>query len=177
MIRRWLVRIGKTFAWSIAVVVVLVFIQLCVSTAFWLTRYNDSVTLPNGMILRREFDFQWTERGDLYAADGGTLLARDVEFVCFDDRYVQAGRLFDAETGGPVAFEDRPEINEGHGLRAGRGGCNGYYTGMLGPGLLYDGLEAPFLPPCEWRNFDNPTLKDRAWLNRPCEYDDDRKRP
>ena len=38
--------------------------------------------------------------------------------------------------------------------------CNGYFTAMLGPGLLYDGMTPPFLPPCAWRNFDSVELDD-----------------
>jgi len=30
--------------------------------------------------------------------------------------------------------------------------CNGYFTAMIGPGLLYDGYIDPFLPSCDWRN-------------------------
>ena len=31
----------------------------------YLDRFNDSVTLPNGMILKREFDFSKRERDDM----------------------------------------------------------------------------------------------------------------
>ena len=51
-------------------------------------------------------------------------------------------------------------------------GCNGYYTGVLGPGLLYDGLKAPFLPHCSWRNLDRAGLSDRSWFERPCLEED-----
>ena len=46
---------------------------------------------------------------------------------------------------------------------------NGYFIGVLGPGLLYEGMRFPFLPPCDWRNLDNPTLSDRSWFERPCD--------
>jgi hypothetical protein len=39
---------------------------------------------------------------------------------------------------------------------------------MTGPGLLYDGMKPPFLPPCSWRDTGNPSLKHRDWFKRPC---------
>ena len=129
------------------------------------------------MILKRELDFSKYGRDDLFAADGRTVLARDIESVCFNDRYVEAdGGLLDGQTNQLISRHDWDtylKVYRSSGLQNGHG-CNGYYTGMVGPGLLYDGNEAPFLPPCEWRNLENPSLADRSWFDRPC---DDRPWP
>lgn len=136
--------------------------------------YQESVTLPSGMQLRREFDWRHSGRWDLFARNGRTRLARDVEFVCFNDRYVFVRSyerpftgLYDAETDSrvPVNYSDAMEIS---GLDKPGGGCNGFFTGWVGPGLLLDNRRPPFVPPCTWRNVDNEALRDRAWLERPC---------
>lgn len=123
------------------------------------------VTLPNGFVLKGSH---------LLSADFRSILASDIEGVCFDDRFLiviskrrgQSG-LFDAKTRNKVSEEAYPEIFQPDGLKYGRGGCNGYYTAMIGPGLLSGG-PAPFLPRCASINRENRALKDKAWLNRPC---------
>ena len=107
---------------------------------------------------------------------GGTRLARDIEFVCFNDRFVRvsaydrtASGLYDGLAQSKVPYERSEEIYAESGLLGHRSACNGYFIGMLGPDLLYDGMKAPFLPPCGWRNLDNPTLSDRSWFERPCD--------
>jgi hypothetical protein len=90
--------------------------------------------------------------------------------VCFNDRWVKAdGGFYDGLT--ELAIDDeaydwawKESGLKGHGVT-----CDGYYTGDLGASLLYDGNEAPFLPPCEWRNLKNKSLRNRAWFERPCE--------
>lgn len=136
--------------------------------------FNASVTLPNGAVLKRQFEFPNSERDDMFASDGRTLLARDVEGVCFDDRYVELyskergqGGLYDGRAG---RWAPRQQTAREIGLSS-RNGCNGYFTGMLGPGLLYDAAESPHLPPCSWRNFERPGLADRSWFERPCQND------
>ena len=138
-----------------------------------LYRFSDSVALPNGMILRPAFDFTRYGRDDLFAADGPTRLATGTDMICFDDRYVEVmplrggGGLFDAlrQGNGPLTGAQRRVAEE---ALAGGHGCNGYYTGMLGPGLIYDGTKDPFLPPCAWRNLGNPALRHPEWFQRPC---------
>lgn len=140
-------------------------------------RFNDHLELPNGMIAKRQFDFTRSGRDDLFAADGSTRLARSVEFVCFDDRFVYAtsyepteGGIFDGQTGGRIKRRDYEAFVASSGTSSlfpkGKT-CDGYYTGMLGPGLLY-GYDPPFQPSCDWRNLDNPSLRDRSWFDRPC---------
>lgn len=124
------------------------------------------VTLPNGFVLYDD---------TLFTPDGMTTLAGDIEFVCFDDRFLvvisktrgQSG-LFDAQTRSEVSKEAHPEIFQPGGLKYGRQACNGYYTAMIGPGLLR-GDPSPFQPYCDYVNHDNHALKDKAWLNRPCD--------
>ena len=69
--------------------------------------------------------------------------------------------------GRDLSFEEEVEVGR-NGLETGRG-CNGYYTGMLGPDLLYPENSPPFLPPCSWVNYGNTSLKHREWLERPCD--------
>lgn len=172
---RWLLRIVWAVLWLIWGFSVLALAVLALSTMGWLMRFSDSVVLPNGFVLKREFDWSRYGRDDMFASDGRTLLARDVEFVCFNDRFVEVtafergqGGLFDAETQGRVPRGSYDEMLAESGLSVWGKTCNGYLTGMTGAGLLYDGMTAPFQPPCAWRNFDNTELNDRRWFERPC---------
>lgn len=174
---RFLRRSGKAFLFLAATLTILAGSVLLVALVGWLMRFSDSVTLPNGMILKREFDLSKTERDDLFASDGRTALARDVEFVCFNDRYVKIysydrkySGIYDGATDRPVPINASKEVHAASGLIGGHG-CNGYYTGMVGPSLLYDGMVSPFLPPCSWRSLNNPTLTERSWFARPCDED------
>lgn len=144
------------------------------ASADGLKRFQDSVTLPSGMVLDREFNWTLSGRWDLLATNGRTRLARDVDFVCFNDRYVFAQShdraftgLYDAESDSkvPVDYSDAMDVS---GLSKPGAGCDGYYTGWVGPGLLLDDGRPPFVPPCAWRNVDNEALRDRAWFERPC---------
>ncbi|WP_212523384.1 hypothetical protein [Actibacterium sp. MT2.3-13A] len=145
-----------------------------VAGARWATSFQESVTLPSGMQLGREFDWNRYGRWDLFATNGRTRLARDVEFVCFNDRYAfvksydrGSTGLYDAETDSRVPL-DYSEAMEVSGLSKPGEGCDGYYTGWVGPGLLLDDGRPPFVPPCAWGNVENEALRDRAWFERPC---------
>src|SRR5690606_28184938 len=78
----------------------------------WAMSFQESVTLPNGMQLGREFDWNRNGRWDLFATNGQTRLARDVESACFNDRYVfvqsyerKSTGLYDAEIDGRVPVD------------------------------------------------------------------------
>lgn len=168
-------RMFRIVFWFFALIGFLVTLWMILAVIHWSRLFRDNVTLPNGLVLKREFDFSRSGRDDMFAADGKTLLARDIEFVCFNDRFVWVysyergySGMYDARTGRRVLGE---EAQRDSGLFGGHG-CNGYYTGMLGAGLLYDGLQATFLPPCSWRNLDREGLSDRSWFDRPCREDD-----
>ncbi len=162
--------------WLFGIVLVAIGILAVLILIGYMNRFTDSVTLPNGMILKREFDFSKRERHDMFASDGRRVLSRDIEGVCFNDRYVRVitytrgqGGLFDRMTDSRVPADDRDAyqaIVQASGLEGGHG-CNGYYIGMVGPGLLYGGPE-PFLPSCDGRNLSNQSLADRSWFDRPC---------
>lgn len=146
----------------------LVLLLAALATHWWRAREIPFV-LPNGFLIKGS---------QLMTPDGRRVLVEDVEFLCFDDRFVEAsstiagqGGLFDAKIGGEVPPEDHPEINQPGGLKYGRSVCNGYYTGLVGPGLLAPGNRLPFLPRCEGVNRTNPRLKDKSWLERPCRAD------
>jgi hypothetical protein len=142
-------------------------IVILIGLRIWWTDQAKSVTLPNGFILSGE---------NLVSPDRKTILATDLEFICFDDRFLSASSrqpgqsgLFDGLTGARTSSDDHPEIYQPGGLKQGGQGCNGYYTWLIGPNLLMDGNHAPFLPPCLSVNRANPALKDKAWLDRPCD--------
>lgn len=159
---------------SLAATFVFVGALLTIFTLGWTSRFRDQVMLPNGMVLVRSFDWSRSGRNDLLATNGVDTLARDIEGICFDDRYVlvqsydwQSTGLYDAETDGRVRM-DYAEAMRMSGLSHGSG-CDGYYTRWVGPGLLYDGNTAPFLPSCSVRNVENEALRDRNWFDRPCD--------
>ncbi|WP_199262511.1 hypothetical protein [Paracoccus binzhouensis] len=52
----------------------------------WVRNAPKSVTLPNGMMFKLQYHFPGAPIG-LFSTDG-RLLARKLEFVCFNDRYV-----------------------------------------------------------------------------------------
>jgi hypothetical protein len=151
---------------SLAVTFVFVGALLTIVMLGWTSRFRDQVTLPNGMVLVRSFDWSRSGRNDLLTTNGEDILARNIEGICFNDRYVlvqsydwRSTGLYDAETNGPVRV-DYAEAIRISGLSHGSG-CDGYYTSWVGPGLLYDGNAAPFLPSCSSRNVENGALRDR----------------
>lgn len=165
-------KVYETF--SIVIVTLAGFWVLCL-TVMW---FSDSYVLPNGMIVKREFSYSYSEWSkevsDLYAADGKTRLATDIQGMCFNDRYVSvfvrdSCKLFDGTMDRPVPLSVT-ELQEPTGL-AGKGdnSCNGYYTDWINARFLYQWTSESIVPPCSWRNFANPDLKDRDWLEkRPC---------
>ncbi len=168
-------RLVMVVFWVTLVLNILIVAGLAFATVQWAKRFDATVTLPNGLVLKRQFDFTRAGRDDMFASDGRTLLARDIEGVCFNDHYIQVlskergqGGLYDVLAKRWI-FGDQAYRDSGLSSRR---GCDGYYTGMLGPGLLYDGMKAPFLPSCSWRNLDREGLADRSWFERPCDEED-----
>ena len=136
----WLLRIARAAFWLVWGLSVLGLTLLAVGSAGWLTRYNDSVTLPNGFVLKRQFDFWFDDRDDMFAADGRTVLARDIEFLCFNDRFVEVtsyergqGGLYDAKAQGRVPRGKFEEMLEQSGLSVKGKTCNGYFTACSDP--------------------------------------------
>ncbi|MFS2326110.1 hypothetical protein U2P60_11985 [Brucella sp. H1_1004] len=133
--------------------------------------FNDSYVLPNKMVVKRVFEFTLHGRKDLFSSDGHTRLAEDIEFMCFNDRYIEVftkkigggGRgVFDGETNLPVPKGKRDLT----GLSKWPYSCNGYYTGWVGPDLLFERSQEPLIVSCNWRNFANPNLKNLAWFEK-----------
>lgn len=162
---------------SLNLFILLALLWILLAAHTWFTRLSMSVTLPNGMMFKRQFDWTRSPPSVLIATDGRTVLAREVEGSCFNDRYVsirsyrraQTG-LYDAETDAMVPAEDHEQAMVDSGLNAHpqRKSCNGYYTGWVGPPLMFDGAYEAHLPFCDWRNLENPALRDRNWFDRPC---------
>lgn len=153
-------------AFCVAIVTLLIIGAMVVLVA----RFHESYALPNNMIIKRVFDFSFHGRYDLYASDGRTVLASSVDMMCFDDRYIEVsaemgGGLIDGETSSHIPYSETEARSEVM-LRKGPYSCNGYYKGWLGPGLLFERNKEPFVPRCDWRNLDNPDLKNREWLQK-----------
>lgn len=123
--------------------------------------------LPNGFVIQGNTV--------ILSSDRRVVLSNDAEFICFDDRFLivtslRDGKrgLLDSQSQRQIEEHSQPELNAPDGLLHGPNNCNGYYTRMMGPGLLHDNGEWPFIPSCESVNRGNLSLGDRAWLNRPC---------
>lgn len=174
-----LLRLYVILSWVCAAFILFTGLILMAALIGWSTQFHDRTTLPNGMILKRQFDFTRYGRDDLFATDDRGLLARDIEYVCFNDRFVEVyslergqGGLFDSQSGAKVPAELRDMAHADSGLGGNRKACNGYYLGLLDPEFLYDDTASPFLAPCDWRNFANKSLSNRAWFARPCDTRD-----
>lgn len=120
-------------------------VWMTVAVGRWAMRFADQTTLPNGMRLERNFAFPISDRHDLVSGRDGKVLARYIDFVCFDDRYVRVSGLYDGGSGIYDGVADR-KLAVGTAAHAAAdaalshtdGGCNGYYRALIGPGLLYD---------------------------------------
>ena len=173
----------RKFAHHLLLLPVFLFLLWAVlASVNWVRNAPKSVTLPNGMMLKLQYYFPRAPIA-LFATDGRTILARKLEFLCFNDRYVSVTSYEFGDSGIYDARSDRKVQKEHYDsvareLRSARGGCNGYYTGFLGAVLLLDGQKYPsLLPPCKWRNFENPALKNRDWFDRPCDEETWRNGP
>jgi hypothetical protein len=165
---RWIARLGGAL--------MVLFCLWAVAYVIGSYRFR-TYTLPNGMIVKREYA-DWLLRHeyyDIYAPDGVTLRAPDVCMICFNDRFLEAwgwrqedGGIFDGyDNGRPLSGSEYTAASRE--LSQPRRSCDGYFIGWLGPELLYPHNRSPFLAPCEWRNRNNPSLRNREWLNWPCE--------
>lgn len=110
----------------------------------FLMRLTDFVELPNRAVLVRTFEWgRWT-RVDLARSPFGERLARDIDYLCFDDRAIQGYTL----TGGGFVWlgGDAPVVGGGDatffdvwresGLNPPGKGCLGYFGMYVGGGLL-----------------------------------------
>jgi hypothetical protein len=169
---RWIARLGPAM--------LMLFCLWAVAYVIGSYRFR-TYTLPNGMIVKREYaDWLLThEYYDIYAPDGVTLRVPNVSTICFDDRYVYAlggwqddGGIFEGifsgyDNGRPLSG---PEYTSAHrDLYQPSERCNGYFTLNLEPQTFHPYYRHLFLLPCEWRNRRNPSLRNRTWLNWPCE--------
>jgi hypothetical protein len=154
----------------------LIFFLLIITNAILQPKFPVHLALPNGSIIFRSFEIrQVRAEPSLYAKDGKTLLAKNIEFICFNDHYVKVssydrggGGIFGAQTELSSPNLDYLETLAISGLGGNRKGCNGYFTAIIGPTFFFEGNDWPFLPSCEYRNFENLALQDRSWFDRPC---------
>jgi len=164
-------RAVRITGWALLICFILV-----VANAVLRPKLPVKLVLPNGSIITRPFYiYPFWPRTSLYSKDGETILASNIEFICFNDSYVQVislihggGGIFDSDSELDLKDTDYFDMLRASGLKIDGKTCNGYYTGMLGPELLFYGNEWPFLPSCDWRNFENLSLQDRSWFERPC---------
>ncbi|MEJ5079305.1 MULTISPECIES: hypothetical protein [unclassified Ochrobactrum] len=155
----------KVYEFFCVTIVTLYFVFMLVAMVVY---FNDSYVLPNKMVVKRVFNFTLHGQSDLFTSDGYTRLAEDMEFMCFNDRYIEVftmdpgGGVFDGETNLPVPKGKR-DIT---GLSKPPYSCYGYYTAWVGPDLLYERSQDPLVVSCKWRNYSNPNLKNLAWLEK-----------
>jgi hypothetical protein len=79
---------------------------LTIANVFFRPKLPAKLLLPNGSIITRSFYiYPFWPHPSLYAKDGKTLLAKNIEFICFNDHYVEAssydrggGGIFGAQT-------------------------------------------------------------------------------
>lgn len=165
-------RLGRLF---VRLMGALTLFGVCLVAVFHLVavvrHFGEVLILPNGMIAKRQFGGGTA----LYSPDGTTRLASEIEFICFNDRYVWVesfdrndSGLFDNISNSRVSSSSLSEVYRQSGLTGNRRACNGYITSMVDPELLFDGNQPPFLLSCDALNIGNPTLKQRAWFARPC---------
>ncbi|MEM1315801.1 MAG: hypothetical protein AAGI51_14685, partial [Pseudomonadota bacterium] len=166
---------GRLALLTLAAIVVFMIVNgLLYAGGMYVIRFGDAVRLPNGMEARRQFDWNHRERWDLYSVDGRRRLVKGIDFVCFNDRYVEAsasgcGGLFDSEIDGRVEGLTPREEARISGLGGGRfRSCNGYYTSVVGPGLLLPTGRKHMRPGCDRRNPEGPLRRNREWLDKPC---------
>lgn len=170
MVRKPVVRI---IGWSFLVCIILVIVN-----AIFRPELPAKLFLPNGSIIFRSFEIrQVRAEPSLYAKDGKTLLAKNIEFICFNDHYVDVSS-YDRGGGGIFGAQNElssPKLDYLETLAisdlSGNRGCDGYFTAMIGPTFFFEGNDWPFLPDCDSRNFDNLALQDRSWFDRPCAND------
>ena len=158
--------------------VFLVCLILITTNVYFRPTPSATAIMPNGSVIYRPFETrQFRGEYSLYAKDGKNLLAKNIEFICFNDNYVEVisydqggGSIFGAQVKLAAPNLDYYEALEISGLSGNRKACNGYYTAIIGPSFFFEGNKWPFLPSCDSRNFENLTLKDRTWFDRPCKY-------
>lgn len=99
----------RTFAHHLLLLPVFLFLLwAAVAGVQWVRHAPKSVTLPNGMMLKLQYYFPRAPVA-LFATDGRTILARRLEFLCFNDRYVRItsyklgdSGIYDAQTDAKV---------------------------------------------------------------------------
>lgn len=171
--KRGLLRIEKVLritGWTF-----LICFLLIITNAILQPKLPVHLALPNGSIITRQFYiYPFWLQPSLYAKDGKTLLAKNIEFICFNDHYVEVssydrggGGIFGAQNNLISTNLDYAETLAISGLGGNRG-CNGYFKAMIGPTFFFEGNDWPFLPSCDYRNFENLALQDRSWFDRPC---------
>lgn len=131
----------RSIRYAVIGLTTLICLWAVVATARWITLLRDSLALPNGMILKREFDFTRYGRDDLFSTDGKTRLARDVDFICFNDRYVWVDSYDRGESGLYDAKADAKRNGLDHSLAfqiSGLGGTAGPATGTTSGWLARD---------------------------------------
>ena len=141
----------------LCVLLITVYILLMVN--FLVSRQFDIVELPNGTYMKRRHFFANTYEIVLRREDGKILVDEGIEFVCFNDTFVQGYTFsrspgaFIYEKGQDEAILGRDpryyEVWERSGLFVDTGGCGGDEKAMLGFGILIK--DARYR---SWRPFD-----------------------
>lgn len=135
----------------------------------YISNFMDTIDLPNGMAVRREFDFNdlLHGRSDLYSANG-KLLASGITYLCFDDHLVKTKPHgnFDINSISPI-----PGTRDEYDYLDFFPACDGYFVISLPPEYFYNyspGVNKDGLDICNERNFRNLSLTSIEWMVGPC---------
>ncbi len=141
-------RNGLRLAWKVykAVCIVIGTLVFVYPLLVFLMIQTEAVELPNGTYMKRSHLFANTYNIVLRREDGRILVDEGIEFVCFDDTFVQ-GYTFSRNPGAFIyekgqddaIFGRDPryyEVLERSDLFADTGGCGGDEKAMLGFGIL-----------------------------------------
>lgn len=175
-----------TFQTTFLLVIGIIFAVIAGATA---SRYlgvpifsTNSVTLPNGAVLRQHYWPYMDRHETLYAPNGQTILMHSVDLVCFNDRYVEAtpaghvteeSLIYDTLEQWSYTWESFETVGQwtdfmwSTGL-ASQQGCGGYFQSMLGPQLLYRDFHSHLRVRCADANPSGPLRTGRDWVHDVC---------
>lgn len=115
----------------------------------------DATTLPNGVYIAKGSVFSGDKDIWLWRANGTPIYEGGVEFICFNDSYIEASPyswdqhssfIYSVKEDRVVTTENRQEYNSMVELSNLRnpinGSCNGYFKGLVGVNYL---LKEPWL--------------------------------
>lgn len=150
----WFLRIASLIAALIVISVIISALQ-----------QHRSVVLPNGLIAQNHIFLG----PRILSSNGEQILIEGYDNVCFTENYIEARGMvpIDVRTGVKVAEHLKSEAYEELNDEFGR--CDGYIRSRVEISFLLSQVSPHQRFSCSARNFVNPNLKNKAWLDRPCD--------